>query len=317
MAMLLANSCGDFVRTNPFDPAVPVTLTLSGPDSTFAQFDTVRFTVTTDPAYDHDPPDWQLSGLLRLDDNGTYQVRQIELYGGKPVQATIAVKIGPRIATKTVNVTFRPTTLRVRNCDDDANQVTFTALESTAWLCYSVFDRRGGIITRDADIAPYALAMRVLDTKVVKQGSSARYITSAGNGSTKVEFSYGPALDTMQFTVRQELRFLSLYPSACELYGVGDVRLSIGDSIQVRAGAPGRDANRQPMADTSYAHDAAEGLTWQLGQWGVPFFQTTIPVTVSPTGWVRAVAPGWGTAQAKPPTSVAGLSWSSCGVTVN
>jgi hypothetical protein len=193
--------------------------------------------------------------------------------------------------------------------------VTFTALKSETWLCYSVFDRRGGIITKDADKAPHALAMRVLDPKVVKQGSSARSITSEGNGTTNVEFSYGPAVDTVRFTIRQELRFLSVYP-ACDL-NVGTVRMSIGESIQVRAGAPGFDANRQPMADTSYAHDAGQGLTWRLGQWGVPFFQTTIPISVSSTGWVQAIAPGWGEAQAPPPASVVGLSWPSCSIVVN
>jgi hypothetical protein len=313
---LVASNCGEFARTNPFDPAVPITLTLTGPDSAFAQYDTLHFAVTTDPNYDYDPPFWQfVGGLDKLDDNGTYRVRAMELFTQLPAKLPVTVKIGPRMATKMVTLVFRPTTLQVRLCADNSKQMTFTAFESSVWICYSAWDKRGALVTKDADVAPYSLTMRILDTTVVKQGQSVRYIRSAGNGTTRVAFSYGPATDTLQFTVRQELRSLSLYPPACDPYYLpGPIMMSIGDSIQVRAGAPGLDANRQPMADTTLAHDiAAQGLTWQLGAYQLPFFSTTIPVTVTPTGWVKAVALGAAGVYATPASAPTGLVAPGCG----
>jgi len=71
---MTASSCGEFTHNNPFDPAVPVTLTIHGPDSAFSQFDTLRFTVTTDPVYDYDDVEWLISGLQKIDNNGTWYI---------------------------------------------------------------------------------------------------------------------------------------------------------------------------------------------------------------------------------------------------
>ena len=309
IAMFLANSCGDFVRTNPFDPAVPVTLTLSGPDSTFAQFDTVRFTVTTDPTYDNDPPEWQLGGgLLRLDDNGTYQVRQIELYGGKPVQATIAVKIGPRIATKIVNVTFRPTTLRVRNCADDSREATISALGSGINFCTTVLDARGGIIARNADVTPYSLTTRILDSSVV-QRPFPRWLEAAGNGTSLVVFTYGPVSDTMTVSVQQEARWLTMSPrTVCN-----GPPLSLGQSIQFTVGAPGQDANRNLLIDQSLADREGQDMRWQLTWYDST---KTPPVSITPLGLLTAISPGYAWIYTASSTNPAGIQELSCFIEV-
>ncbi|MFL5617346.1 MAG: hypothetical protein ACJ79A_03010 [Gemmatimonadaceae bacterium] len=283
VAMLLANSCADFARTNPFDPAVPVTLTLSGPDSTFAQFDTVQFTVTTDPAYDFDPPDWRLDGLLRLDNNGAYRVGQIENYGGRPAAVTISVKIGARTATKTVNVTFRPKTLRVRNCSDDAKQVTFYAFGSGIRLCTTVLDAHGGLIARNGDVTPYALVARVIDPSVVELPFP-RGLSPTGNGTSLVVFTYGPASDTMTVTVQQRARYLTISPGIC-----AGPPLSIGQSVQLTVGAPGRDANQNLLVDQSLAERDGQDMRWRLTWYDST---RTPPVTVTPLGLLTPIAAG-------------------------
>ena len=55
---------GEYVHSNPFDPVVPVTLRIEGPDKTVAQFDTVRFKVVTDPVYDYGSAVWSATGGL-------------------------------------------------------------------------------------------------------------------------------------------------------------------------------------------------------------------------------------------------------------
>jgi len=303
VAMLLANSCGDFVRTNPFDPAVPITLTMSGPDSTFAQFDTVRFTVTTDPAYDHDPPSWQTGGLLRLDNEGTYQVGQIELYGGKPFKATITVKIGPRTATKTVNVTFRPATLRVRDCVGNSREATFSALGSGINFCTTVFDARGGIIARNADVTPYSLTTRILDSSVVQRPSPS-WLVAAGNGTSLVVFTYGPVSDTMTVSVQQKARWLTLSPSTV----CNGPPLSVGQTIQFTVGAPGSDANRNPLIDQSLADREGRDMRWQVTWYDST---KTPPVSITPLGLLTAISPGYAwiyTASSTNPSGIQGLS---------
>jgi len=283
-AMLMANSCADFAHTNPFDPAVPVTLTLSGPDSTFAQFDTVRFKVTTDPAYDYDPPEWSLDGLVRLDNNGTYQVRAITAYGSEPTQVTISVKIGPRTATKTVTVTFRPKTLQVRNCADDSRNVTFTALgpQSGMALCTNVLDARGGVIATTADVPPYTLAARALDTTVVQ--AFARGLTPITNGTSLVVFTYGPVSDTVNVTVKQKATWLTISPGICST-----TPLSIGQPVQLSVGAPGFDVYHTPLVDPTLAQREGQDMRWQL-----TWYDSTKapPVNVTPLGLVTPMATG-------------------------
>ncbi|HEV8411705.1 MAG TPA: hypothetical protein VGQ30_14450 [Gemmatimonadaceae bacterium] len=49
-ALLLSFACGEpFVRTNPYDPNVPVTITLDGPDTIFNSFEQVPYIAHADP----------------------------------------------------------------------------------------------------------------------------------------------------------------------------------------------------------------------------------------------------------------------------
>ncbi len=51
VALLLSFACGEpFVRTNPYDPNVPVTITLVGPDTIFNAFEQAFYTAHADPA---------------------------------------------------------------------------------------------------------------------------------------------------------------------------------------------------------------------------------------------------------------------------
>src|SRR5437870_5605764 len=77
--LLSVTVCTDFARTNPFDPAVPLTLTIVGPDTIRSALDTVRYVVRADPAVDFPEADWQTSSpMVKIGPGGTY------VYPGPP-----------------------------------------------------------------------------------------------------------------------------------------------------------------------------------------------------------------------------------------
>jgi hypothetical protein len=50
VALLLSLACGEpFLHTNPYDPAVPITVTLDGPDTLFSSFEQAFYTAHADP----------------------------------------------------------------------------------------------------------------------------------------------------------------------------------------------------------------------------------------------------------------------------
>jgi hypothetical protein len=90
--------------------------------------------------------------------------------------------------------------------------VTLSALGPGVTLCSTVLDAHGGVIATNADVAPYALVTRVLDTTVAT--GSSRGLVATGNGTSLVVFTYGPVSDTMTVTVQQKARSLTLSPTS-------------------------------------------------------------------------------------------------------
>lgn len=57
-------ACGDPYRhTNPYDPAVPVAIAVSGPDTLFSSFQLATFSVQVAPAFPDTAIQWSSSGL--------------------------------------------------------------------------------------------------------------------------------------------------------------------------------------------------------------------------------------------------------------
>lgn len=292
LATMSASDCGEFARTNPFDPAVPVTVKITGPDSAFGQFDTLHFAFSTDPVYDHRLVEWQLSGLQRLDNDGTYRVGPIENYTIRPVTLTVSVRVDSRTATKTVSVVFPPAGLRVRTCQGNAREMTFASLTQWVDLCVSVVDRRGGVISMNSENPP--ATARVIDPGVASAGS--RKVTAVGNGTTAVVYNFGSFADTVTVTVKQAVARLTVSPIRC-IGSSADppVVMTAGDTLRLALAAPAYDLADQPITDTATIQRAIQDVRWGL---------VTLPgtITVTPDGLVKALAPGYARVEARFPT---------------
>jgi hypothetical protein len=312
------SDCGEFAHTNPFDPAVPVNVTITGPDSAFAQFDTLHFALTTDPAYDYADVQWEMSGLQRIDNSGTYRVGAIENYAAKPITVTVTARVDSRTASKTVNVVFRPAVFRARNCVDDSRSLTLDALADFIFVCTAAYDRHGGFIGKNVEIAPDQLVEQSLDTTIVKRSPSARIYTTVGNGTTSLVFKYGALADTMQVTVRQAVRGLTLVSPANCYSGLG-VPLSVGQQVQLSIGAPARDRNGYVVTDPVLVQRAVADMSWSLIAYRR--YDGTIPpippVSVTPEGLVTAKGDGLATLAASPSTSGSTVYSVLCYVDVN
>ena len=306
LATMSASDCGEFARTNPFDPAVPVTVKITGPDSAFGQFDTLHFAFSTDPEYDHRIVEWQLSGLQKLDNDGTYRVGPIENYTVKPVTLTVSVRVDSRTATKTVSVVFPPAALRVRTCQTNAREVTFASLTEWVDLCVSVVDRRGGVISTNSENPP--ATARVLDPGVASAGS--RKVTAVGNGTTAVVYNFGSFVDTFTVTVKQAVAHLAVSPVSCTGSSTDSpLLMTVGDTLRLALSGPAYDLANQPVTDATTIQRAIQEARWGL---------VTLPgtITVTPDGLVKALASGYARVEARFPTLPNYPYAASCNISV-
>ena len=306
LAAMSASNCGEFARTNPFDPAVPVTVTVTGPDSAFGQFDTLHFAFTTDPAYDHGLVEWQLSGLQKLDNNGAYRVGPIENYSGKPVTVTVKVTVDSRTGSKLVSVVFPPAGLRVRTCQTNAREVTFASLTQWVDLCVSVVDVRGGVISMNAENPP--ATARVIDPTVASTGF--RRVTAVGNGTTAVVYNFGALADTFTVTVKQVVASLTVSPTRCTGSSADPpVVMNVGDTLRLALSAPAYDLWSQPVTDPATIQRAIQDARWGL-------VTPSGAISVTPDGLVKALAPGFVRVEARFPTLPNYPYAASCNISV-
>lgn len=307
--LITAIDCGEFAHTNPFDPAVPVTVTVTGPDSAFAQYDTLHFAFTTDPAYDYADVEWQLGGLQKIDNDGTYRVGPTESYNGQPVRVTVAVRVDSRVATKTVDVVFPPAGIRARRCGTDTREALLTSLGAWVDVCVSFVDARGGIIST-VPIGTEATT-RVLDTTVAKAGEFSRRVQAVGNGSSAVVYTYGSFTDTLTVTVRQAVARVTVSPTACTPVMGVPLMMDVGDTLRLALGAPAYDAGSSPIADAAAIQSAIAELRWELVQ-----TQGSTAVSVTPDGLVTALGAGYALVGARFPTSPSELYAATCNLGV-
>jgi hypothetical protein len=273
--------CGEFVRTNPFDPNVPVTLRIEGPTQTVAQFDTVRFTVTTSPEYDHDPAVWSVtSGFLeKLDENGTFRAPRIGVYSG-PVQVT--ARIGTRSTFTSLQVTYQPASFRMFSCDDSSRTIGISSLDATANACGTAYDARGAVLNTYGP-PPVSLVATSLDPSTVTIGLQPAQVRSVRNGATKVVYSWNGRADTLSVSVRQKVASLKVTPAAC-----GDInaplRMTLGSTLQLSLGPEAYDSTGHPVTD-----DVAVQAALSLARW----YSSRGYVTVSADGFVTPYFAGY------------------------
>lgn len=291
---MTASSCGEFTHNNPFDPAVPVTLTVHGPDSAFSQFDTLRFTVTTDPVYDYDDVEWLISGLQKIDNNGTYQVGPIQNYSGQPARVAVSVRIGSRTASKDVNLVFKPAGASASFCRSlpgNAFLLDTARSKALAWIgqsqevCTNVVDAHGGVISTSRQLSSSA---RSLDTTVARITPVSATIVAAGNGTTGIVLTNGARVDTLMVTVRQVVTSLTVTPAACVPSSGVAMVMALGDTLRLTLGAPAYDLGRTQVTDPAIIQQAVAAATW-----GPYPFQGAVPIGVTTDGLVTATTRGY------------------------
>ncbi len=56
--LILALACGDYARTNPYDAAVPVSITIAGPDTLFSLGEQGHYTAQSSPVFPDSAIEW-------------------------------------------------------------------------------------------------------------------------------------------------------------------------------------------------------------------------------------------------------------------
>jgi len=156
-ALVIALACGDYARTNPFDPGVDVQMEIRGPDSSFSVGDTPRYEIATTPSFAHDSPRWQMGWQLgipvqveELSTPGTFVVRGYLLgLSAGPIPGVVRVDIGAgRSASKPVLFHQRPASLQAYGCfirvnTWDGPRTIDMVVGGDARICSKHLDARG------------------------------------------------------------------------------------------------------------------------------------------------------------------------------
>lgn len=96
-------ACGEYARTNPYDPETKVTFTIVGPDTAWSLLQTLEFTASVSPSLPGLQVEWASDDptLLASRGGGTYQTT------GTGV-TTVVVRVGRHEGTHTVTIRQRP-----------------------------------------------------------------------------------------------------------------------------------------------------------------------------------------------------------------
>ena len=98
-------ACGDPYRhTNPYDPAVPVNITVTGPDTIYNSFELATFTAQSMPAFADSAVSWNSEGLAPAGGTGTFQAVGQPLWPAY-FTATVNALIGKVDTTVSINYT--------------------------------------------------------------------------------------------------------------------------------------------------------------------------------------------------------------------
>jgi hypothetical protein len=295
LASLVIVACGDYAHSNPFDPAMPVELTIVGPDTLTAIGDTARFTLSTSPEFAHEEPTWTIESVTPTTSSfyierigaGVFLTRAFNAVRSQPTTATIVATLGGGRKAKTRFTIFpRPVTLRVDDCGVRAiRTISHSAITATTYLCARLLDRRNNaILTNDTAVATARNpSMVAISLRAINPANGETYwVTGLDTGMTQIVVRRGAFTDSVQLTVRQVLSAFALDPPACRS---GGIPLRVGDTVRVKAGV-GLDSLGIAMRDTTGIAARAKGMVFQTQ----PYYASIITVTAD--GLVSAIGRG-------------------------
>lgn len=130
-------ACGEYARTNPYDPEAKVTFTIVGPDTAWSLLQTLEFTATVSPTLPGLEVEWASDDptLLASRGNGTYQTT------GTGV-TTVIVRVGRHEGTHTVTIRQRPEQVFFR-CVVPPCAARLTTIGQVRSITVDQFDRLG------------------------------------------------------------------------------------------------------------------------------------------------------------------------------
>jgi len=252
--MLLAGTC-PLDHTNFYDPATPVSLSISGPAVSHGIGDTLLYTAAVDPRWTGGPPQWFSSDLnvIRLVASGRYVTAGVGT-------ADIIAQIGAHQARTTLTVTQVLAGMAVRTCGGVSTKLIY--LGQSLPLCPTLVDSSGGSMG-----GTISAVLASSDPSIVTVvGSGGRAVA---NGTAWIRGSAQGYTDSLQVTVQQlPGRLQIIGPNPLSLPGGGTVQqltwqaYDIGGSA-MPPGSPNWGTNRPGVIDVSQS-----GLVTATG-WGV------------------------------------------------
>ncbi len=224
-----AIACGTYEHTNPYDPDVPVLVTVSGPDTLFSIDEHATFTVQTIPVFPDSAIDWASSDTFELTPAGRasfklsappalYPATQTlvisALVGRLDTVGTITNKVQPTTiwrhsGMKQVVVTQRVTHIQLRCPSVNACDTLSAGSSWSVWadgfdaLNHKIYSLTSATANPLTGLAVATFAVR--DTaiaRVLAVGIRASTATALKSGSTWIVATRGPLLDSLRLVVR-------------------------------------------------------------------------------------------------------------------
>jgi hypothetical protein len=225
-ALAAAIACGDYAHTNLYDPAVPVTIVIAGPDTLFSNEELAYYTAQITPSFPDSAISWGGATPIGGTDSAAFITNYPPLY---PLTATAVVSaslgqqdtvvaidgsalptfVWRHSASKNVVITQRVVRIQLR-CPDTHACDTLSA--GSAWSVWvDGFDAIGQEIwslksaTANPLTGPAIATFAVRDTtiaSVAPVGIRAANVTALRTGTTWIVASRGPLLDSLQLVVQ-------------------------------------------------------------------------------------------------------------------
>jgi hypothetical protein len=294
---LSALSCGEFEHTNPLDRQTSVALRIAGPDTVYTYGDTVAFAVISEPVYQPESVTWTrtaLAGysvfaLLPLGD-GKFLVSPSQTTESGAV--TVEAVVDGRRTAHNVYLEHRTVAIRAGVCftTPPATSTTIESLQYSQPLCMWGEDARGHPTAPQPSVTvsdPAVLAFAGMSSLPEYNGSysSLVMVKSLREGAATVRFSVAGMTDSVTVKVRQRIARLGIAPSGC---AGQSLTLAVGDSMQLSPSNQAWDPGGSPLADTARVRAASQGMVFHDD------YNWAGYITVSPTGLVKALMPGFG-----------------------
>jgi hypothetical protein len=229
-ALTASFACGDpYQRTNPYDPAVDVRITVQGPDTLFSSFQQGTYAAQTDPSFPDSAIHWPCCGSSSgrsatfmsvappLWPQTRQQIIEAVIGGIDTIPATAGSTLGPvtpirlyrHAGSKTVVVTQRLVRIQLRCPDTHACDTLPVGAVWSMWV--DGFDALGlqiyALVSTTANpvtgtpIATF-VARDTTIASVSPVGIRASNVTARKSGTTWIVATRGALLDSLKLVVR-------------------------------------------------------------------------------------------------------------------